>query len=776
MKPAFLDSLSWEIAEVYGAITDQILINLAKYFPTYNAQTFPRSSIRYQAAMLAQMGQVNKETMRIIRRNLMGCDKYLKAALEQVVIDGVEESTPELVDAVKKGIFAPPAVPVVAPNQYRAFNLYYTQAANKLNMVNTVMLESTQQAYQATVADVAARVQAIQTALDIGAGETITGVSTWNQATQHAIDRLKRDGITGFIDHAGRHWSAEAYVAMDVRTTMFNTSRAAIWETNESFGNDLYRVSYHNGARPLCYPWQNKVISSTDSARVVADLDGYEVEVIAQSATSYGEAAGLFGINCKHYPMPFIPGVSVIRDEVPQDEQENAQAYAESQEQRRLERKLRESRRDLLMEKARGAPQETIDKLEDKCKQDSKEINEFCKKTGRQRRRDREQVYTERKFPAADTYDVTAFEHKQKDMLEGFFSVGGAQVEYSNTPGMIPNVPIIPKPRPATVPQTPPGGVSYGKPFEMDGYRKPQQVQLANAQATLDKAPEPAKRAWRKVQDKLERPQLDPSDDGAYYSPGDKRTHYKSWKKCFEQSTYQRKNAVFFHEYGHNIDNMLGGGGWSHDNYLSMQYVGKNGKKFMDMLDSEVEKTLGQYYLKQHGFADAYDAVKAAQNGAGGMGFGSFTRQMLKGVMPGNEWRAIRDTVINAGDDDAILRPLVDKWLTPQFQHELRAIVSGDKTTATAFCDWVTKTYNIYERGDVSDIFGNYMTRHFGRDFTHPFGVGHKYSYQLDATNMPIEAFAEMYSALVTQSDALRGFQDFLPESYDFFLEMLGSV
>lgn len=773
MKPAFLDSLSWEIAEVYGAVTDQILINLAKYFPNYDARTFPRSSIRYQAAMLAQMGQVNKETMRIIRRNLVGASPALKKALEQVVIDSVRTSTPELVDAVKKGIFAPPAVPLVAPNQYRAFNLYYTQAANKLNMVNTVMLESTQQAYQATVADVVARVQATQTALDIGAGETITGVSTWNQATQHAIDRLKRDGITGFIDHGNHHWSAEAYVAMDIRTTMYNTARAAIWETNENFGNDLYRVSYHNGARPLCYPWQNKVISSTDSARVVADLDGYEVEVIAQSDTSYGEAAGLFGINCKHYPMPFIPGVSVIRDEVPQDEQENARSYAESQEQRRLERKLRESRRDLLMEKARGAPQETIDKLEDKCKQDSKEINEFCKKTGRQRRRDREQVYTERKFPAKDTYDVTAFEHKQKEMLEGFFSVGGAQVEYSNTPGMIPNVPIIPKPRPATVPQTPPGGVSYGKPFEMDGYRKPQQVQLANAQATLDKAPEPAKRAWRKVQDKLERPQLDPSDDGAYYSPSKKRVFFKTWKKGFEESTYQRKNAVFFHEYGHNIDNLLGGGGMD---YLSLNYV-KDGRTFSQVLEKEVADTLNAFYLKKHGFADAYDAVKAVQNGAGGMGFGAYTRQMLKYVLPRKEWDAIRDIVANAGDDDGILRPLYEKWLKPQFDTELRSIVGMDFDTAKGFCDWVKNTYSVYERGDVSDIFGNYMTRHFmHKDFAYPFGIGHEYSYQMDSSHMPKEAFAEMYSALVTQSDALRGFHDFLPESYDFFLEMLGSV
>ena len=89
MRPAFLDSLSWEMAEVYGAITDQILINLAHYFPYYNDKNFPRSAITYQADMLAQMGQVNRDTMRIIRRNLAGASPALKKCLEQVVIDSV---------------------------------------------------------------------------------------------------------------------------------------------------------------------------------------------------------------------------------------------------------------------------------------------------------------------------------------------------------------------------------------------------------------------------------------------------------------------------------------------------------------------------------------------------------------------------------------------------------------------------------------------------------------------------------------------------------------
>ena len=44
-----------------------------------------------------------------------------------------------------------------------------------------------------------------------------------------------------------------------------------------------YQVSYHDGARPLCYPWQGKIISRTDNARDVPDDEGNPVHVYAQS-------------------------------------------------------------------------------------------------------------------------------------------------------------------------------------------------------------------------------------------------------------------------------------------------------------------------------------------------------------------------------------------------------------------------------------------------------------------------------------------------------------
>ena len=459
MNPAFLDEMSWEMAEVYGAITDQIVINMARLCPYVKVGgKVPESAFAYQSAMLAQMGQVNKQTIQIIRNNLSDADAALANVLEATIADAIKTAEPELYKGAKKGMVSPPAVPILSPNQTRAFQLYYRQAADKLNLVNTVMLESTQDAYRQCISDVVSEYQLLeamnrtQIALDTAAGETLTGVSSWNQAVKHATDRLKENGIYGFVDHAGRQWSPESYVAMDVRTTVFNTGRAAVWEENETFGNDLYIVSYHNGARPGCYDWQNKVISANNVSRDVVDLDGNPVHVYAQQDTTYGQAAGLFGINCKHYPTPFIPGVSAIRGQV-QDKEANDKEYAESQEQRRLERKLREEKRDLEMLKAQGAPEDMIKAQRARVRAASDEIDTFCDETGRVRRRNRESVYMKREFP--EGYDPTTFPREQQQRFDDYWKNGGTQSTF--TFGQLtPNIPLVPTmPTPPTT-ETPP--------------------------------------------------------------------------------------------------------------------------------------------------------------------------------------------------------------------------------------------------------------------------------------------------------------------------------
>lgn len=379
------------MAEVYGAVTDRILVNLARHFPFVHSAGQMRGSFDYQVRMLAQLGQVSHETAQIILDSLSGADEALRASLDAAIRDALKTEEPKLRKAAEKGLLpgAPTRVPEVEPGQMQAFRAYYRQSADKLNLVNTVMLESTERAYRRTVADVAARIERSQGILNEATGEVVTGVSTWNTAVRDAVQKMVANGLTGFIDRGGHHWTPEAYVAMDVRTTMFNTARAAIWERSEQFGSDLYQVSSHIAARPLCYTWQGKVISRNDIAQTVEDIDGNQVEVIPQRATSYGQAAGLFGVNCKHYPMTFIPGFSALRGE-PQDPEENAKAYAQSQEQRRLERRLREEKRDLAVMRAQGADPDQIRAQRERIRKASDDIDAFCDQTGLPRRKNRE--------------------------------------------------------------------------------------------------------------------------------------------------------------------------------------------------------------------------------------------------------------------------------------------------------------------------------------------------------------------------------------------------
>ena len=409
MNPREIEEMSWRMAEVYEAVVNRILINLARHFRYINAGEVPSGTWIYQAKKLAEMGQVNRETEQIILNMLGDADGVLRKLLEESILNGLKDAEPALRKAAEKG-FLPGGIntpPVLEPGKMQAFSAYYKQSADKLNMVNTVMLESTGWAYQATVSDIVNRMNNAQGILNKATGEVVTGVSSWNDAIRRGVQDMVKNGITGFVDHGGHKWSPEAYVAMDVRTTMANTARAAVWERCEAYGDDLYQVSWHNGARELCFPWQAKVISRTDTVRDVEDDEGNTVHVFAQSETTYGEPAGLFGINCGHYPIPFVPGFSRIR-QPQQDAEDNAKAYEQSQQQRYLERRLREEKRDLEVMKAQGASEEELKWQRQRIKEASGDIDEFCAKTGRTRRRDRETAPVRATWPA-EAGEVTRY-------------------------------------------------------------------------------------------------------------------------------------------------------------------------------------------------------------------------------------------------------------------------------------------------------------------------------------------------------------------------------
>ena len=579
MNPRIIDDMGWDMAQVYASVTDKILVNLARHFKLISEGSPFTGAWDYQIRMLAQVGQVRDETIRILYEGLAGEDQALKGLLTEVIASAIEKTEPELRKAAEAGLLTGGRVePVMAPNMTQAFSAYYQQSADKLNLVNTVMLESTMDVYQGTVSDIVNRMKRTQRILNEETWQVISGVSTMNQAIREGVRRMVDNGITGFVDAGGHHWSPEAYVNMDIRTTLANTGRAAVWETMEGFGDDLYAVSWHDGARPLCYPWQGKVISRSGWTGEVEDLDGDKIHVYAQSETSYGEAAGLFGINCGHYPMPFIPGFSKVR-QPEQNEEQNAKEYAESQEQRRLERELREQKRDLAVLKAQGASAEEIQAQRAKVADARDRLDAFCDETGRARRTGREARPIDAKWPA-----------------------GGGQVRRFNGGYVDVNKPLhvdpVPVKKTPPAQKTPPVQTATLQSIMQSVQGVSDEFKVGMAKSLEECGEERVKTLFGKYADQLV------CNDDKYR----KGAHFKSYmggtymnaEKVIQGDSLHKPYETAIHEFGHMLDWIGGGKGYTL--YLSNKPV--DGVRLLDTIKSDF-----QAFKKSLGVSRAVDVI-----------------------------------------------------------------------------------------------------------------------------------------------------------------------
>lgn len=386
--------LAEPLAKVYQEITDQVLENIARHFNTGKSL----ATEDWQIKKLAELGQVREETIRIIARLTKQNEELITEALKAAIDAALKDVEPALREAALRGLLPDGGELVTSNAVKQVLENYLAQAQEHTNLVNTVMLDSGLNAFRTVVADTvqweqklttATQTEAAQEILNAETGKVLTGVSTRQEALKRAVKRMADTGLTGFVDRGGHNWTPEAYINMDIRTTCGNVATQAVFARNEDYGNDLVWVPVKAAARKLCYPWQGKLISTSNRTGTVEDLDGKKVEIIPLSRTSYGEPAGLWGINCGHTPPnPFIPGLSKIRGEVP-PEKKNEEEYAQSQRQRYIERQIRYAKREAATLKAAGL--DTAD-ADAKVKRYQADMRAFIKETGRTRRPDREQI------------------------------------------------------------------------------------------------------------------------------------------------------------------------------------------------------------------------------------------------------------------------------------------------------------------------------------------------------------------------------------------------
>ncbi len=158
-------------------------------------------------------------------------------------------------------------------------------------------------------------------------GTVLTGSATRRDAAQQVLNRFATQGITGFVDTAGRSWEAASYAEMAVRTSTMRAGVQGFADTLIANDSDLVIVSTSPRSCPRCGPWEGRVLSLSGRTPNYPTLD----EAIG---------AGLHHPNCRHREHLYQPGVTRAAPRRPPEAERRA-LYEEEQRQRAIERQIR---------------------------------------------------------------------------------------------------------------------------------------------------------------------------------------------------------------------------------------------------------------------------------------------------------------------------------------------------------------------------------------------------------------------------------------------------
>lgn len=412
-------ALSEPLAEIFMSMEDDLLRAIAKQISEGGEIN---ASSEWRLLKLAQEGALTSEAVRIITKYLGSQDEELTRAIAAAALGVIDTLEPAFQQCALDGFVSDASEIPMSAMSAKIISTYRKQAATDFNLVNTVMMYKTGSRYKELVNKIydEANRQEYLNILGKHTASVVTGAEARQKAVSNCIREFADKGIPAFVDKAGREWSPEAYINMDIRTTVSNTANAAQDAVCDRYGVDLIEVSSHMGARPKCAPYQGKIFSRSNQSGIAHDGNGREIRYEPLSSTSYGQPDGLFGINCRHQKYPFVDGVN-FQTYFPYDEAENAQRYKEFQTQRAMERDIRKKKRECMMLEETGDT-EALKAARADLRQSKKAYNAYSDEHGLRTREDRLRV-------ERSSGKGTADQSSAKPVLPG--GSGGHAVEIS---------------------------------------------------------------------------------------------------------------------------------------------------------------------------------------------------------------------------------------------------------------------------------------------------------------------------------------------------------
>lgn len=224
--------------------------------------------------------------------------------------------------------------------------------------------------------------------------QVASGLMSPDEAMRQATRRLARGGIemvqyrdptTG--DKTVRN-HVDVAIRRHVRTQLQQACATRTMQVCEQSGCEFVEVSSHYGARPSHQEWEGRVYSLKGRVTV----EGKTYEDFGEGTGYYGTgpyaALGdrLCGVNCRHHWGPWFPGMPRAYHPNPQHPsgRSNAEIYDLTQRQRRLERAIRDTKRELSAAEATYATNPTLknqteaNKVRQRLKNQQEAIHKLC--------------------------------------------------------------------------------------------------------------------------------------------------------------------------------------------------------------------------------------------------------------------------------------------------------------------------------------------------------------------------------------------------------------
>ena len=235
----------------------------------------------------------------ILRKLESDCWEYVPRMVEKQFYVRVPQAR-KMVESVEKHRAAYENAAVLTGEQHAVIDRLVMNLMGEITDASMTVMSTLQSALIGRVEpDVYRRVGLEQVALQQATGQGVY------RALPDFVEALRREGVTAFVDKAGRRWSLHTYGAMVSRTTSRQAEVLAVLTADPE--QDLYQISSHNTACKLCAPYEGRVYSRSGADPDFPPLAAAFGKVDRNGPDDLSNTYLNIHPNCLHVLIPWTP-------------------------------------------------------------------------------------------------------------------------------------------------------------------------------------------------------------------------------------------------------------------------------------------------------------------------------------------------------------------------------------------------------------------------------------------------------------------------------------